>query len=500
MSEFILRRFTDHCVKKFVKNNWDSFFGISELALSKLFILAQKRLLYFKDDQIEDLITDGYTKKTDFLKTIGIISYAIFLHIQYTAVILYLNIKCFLKNKKSLICLQNILDHSEQIFYGDLARSFKGFLDISRSTQKSNLICILAPSDYNKNLTSLPQDICYTTGNKISIASFFKSLTFFFLKAFHYVRQSGNLTDISTRDFSLFLLDFSRNIYFIAYSKNISSRTNKSAIIILRDDAYYAPLIDAYNKTKNPTVHVIHGTSNNDELSTVPSLAKNIFCGGSREAQIFKQWLAPSNIFDVAAPLQVVEKDNIIKTISSINKYDIVFLASLNLKWIHQLHCNILKEADEFFSTRKLLIRHSPSALATHKEMLEKAFSTFELSTNKKLIDDIACSGIILCASEDCLQTCLMNHKKVIYFPDLEPNIHYYADSFANRLENLVVVGTVKELINAVTQLEQMDFIIKDIDKYNKELLNIFGEMDMNKIIVNFNNAFEQIHLNIKNV
>ena len=500
MSEFVLRRFTDYSLKKLVKKRWHSFLGISELALYKLLILAQKRLLYFKDDKIESLIGNYTVQKTGLVKTSSIVFYAIFLHCQYTLVMLYIGVKCYFKNRQTAVSLNNILLTSKQLFFGDLARSFQGFLDISRTGNNSNLICILAPFDYKQNLALRPNEIYYSSGNSITFLTFFKSLIFLAYKGFSFVRQNKELATVSTRDFALFLLDFSRNIYFIKFGKKISKKTNKNTLIILRDDAYYAPIIDAYNDQKNPTIHVIHGTSNNDELSTVPSLATNIFCGGNREVNIFKNWLNPANVFDVAAPLQVVEKDNIIKNITASYPYDLVFLASLNLKWIHKIHCDILKQSDRFLKNRNLLIRHSPSSLPIQREMIEAALSNFELSKNKKLIDDIACSEIILCASEDCLQTCLMNYKQVIYFPDLEPNLHYYAGSFSNRLENLVVVANAEELENAILKFEKRKFIVTDKEKYDQELLNIFGEIDINKIIVNFNNAFEKIHLNMANV
>jgi hypothetical protein len=499
MAGFVLRRFTNHSLKDLVINNWHNVLGVSELALSKLLIHAHRRLLFYLENDIEHFIVAN-KKQTPTFKVIKIILYAIFVHLQYTAVILFLNIKCYIKNKSGTQSLKKILATSKQIFFGDFARSFKGFCEITKATDDSSLICILAPSDYKKELATAPNDIYYSTGNIINIYTFFKSISFLVTKGYSYARQNGNLTNIASKYFGLFLLDFTRNIYFIEYSKKISIKTNNNALIILRDDAYYAPLIDAYNKTKNPTIHIIHGTSNNDELSTVPSLAKNIFCGGSREVQIFTQWLKPSNIFDIAAPLQVIEKDNIIINPFIKNTYDIVFLVSISLNWIHRMHCNVLSEANSVLKNKKILVRHRPSSISVHKDMIESALTNYVVSKNKSLIDDVACAEIILCASEDCLLTCLMNHKKVIYFPDLEPDIHYYASSFANRLENLVVVGTAEELITAINNFENLDFKVSDEKKYKEELRHIFGEIKMEKIVANFTNAFEQIHLNRKSV
>ena len=136
MSEFVLRRFTDYSLKKLVKKRWHSFLGISELALYKLLILAQKRLLYFKDDKIESLIGNYTVQKTGLVKTSSIVFYAIFLHCQYTLVMLYIGVKCYFKNRQTAVSLNNILLTSKQLFFGDLARSFQGFLDISRTGNK----------------------------------------------------------------------------------------------------------------------------------------------------------------------------------------------------------------------------------------------------------------------------------------------------------------------------------------------------------------------------
>ena len=481
-----IRRFHEILISELLNEKWDLFFGISLMALSKLTVLAERRLMDHDINDATRITNIENCKRLSFVKRQLIILNVSFKTFQILVAFIVLRIKYYSKNTEK----RNRVLASDNLFLGDFARSFEGFLGLTKSIGKTGFISFLQPIDLKSKIRHESDNLIITTGVKVTFSTALKIFGFLFVKVPAVLKKISFLSSFTTKELSFFFFHFVRNLLYVQYANEIADKINPAAIVLCRDDAYYAIFIDAFNKKNISTVHVIHGTSINDEMTTTPKLAKYISCGGGREIELFSKEVDKRFLLDIGAPLQVVYKNNLIT--ENKKNYELLIIGSFELWIIYDYFLKVFAEARAIFKTKKTLLRHHPNIPPNKKRFLEQSIGQCTISLGRTLTEDIADAEIIICCSTDSLQSCLMNYKKVIFFPPSDGDTFYYAGSFSNVLPNLIVAGTGSEIINGIEYFEKTEFTF-NTDEYNEKLLYLFGEMDIKEITSNFENAFKKV-------
>lgn len=481
-----IRQFQASLLDSLQKKGWHGRLGVSVECLAKIQVLAIRRLID-KDGKDRSRMT-GLPIGSPLSFRIRIVTSLCWLTFKLWIAFVLLRIR-YRRFPSSM----DILDRSELVFLGDPARSFSGFVMLMKEYPGvSSFVSVFSPIDLRHTIepeTQVP--VVYLSSPRLDFQTIRKTIHFLFRMVPSSLSGSTVLPRFGNNELLYFYLHFIRNIWNMPAAGKIAGKINKNAVVICRDDAVYAVFIEALNRRGVATAHMIHGTSIRAETSTSPALTGNIITGGEREQVILAEENRGVKVYPFAAPMQVIERNNIIA--SGVKpRFPIVILGSFDLWIIMDHYLRIFSDCPEVFKANRTLLRHHPSAPAEKRRALEAVIPGVEVSAGRTLVDDISDGDIIICGSTDSLQTCLVNFRKVIFFPPTDGDTHFYAGTFSGVLPNLLVAGTGQELADAVKRLQSP---LPEIDPelYQQQLLYLFGTIDKSEASKAFNGIIRRI-------
>lgn len=408
----------------------NDLFNCSDTVLLKILSIAERKLF---DGDYRDLMYNPTRVTFGFVKKLKITALVFIKTCSLLAVFFLLNLKCKIQNYFRKVHFKSKLK-AELVFVADTARSFEGFRELATIYPDSSVICILHPHQVLSIFKPLPDDnIYYTTATNIRFSTLRRLFKFIFNHISRILDENSiiNAIEVSkTADF------------FVYFCKN-------------------------------------------------SVLTKYVFCSGERGVKDFENDMSKEFVFNISAPLQVIvkpaEPDKKIQII-----YDVVIIASFDMIYNHINYCKLF----EFFkdSGLSVLVRNHPDVPLPQQQMIITAVGNCDESKGNSLINDIAKGNIILCSSEDSLLHCLLQFKKVIFYPVTDGDAHYFCESFEDVLPNLVVVSDKNEMKQSFDKMRRSDI---DETKYPidyfEKLEYLFGTNNKEKMKHNFQAAIAEV-------
>ena len=246
-------------------------------------------------------------------------------------------------------------------------------------------------------------------------------------------------------------------------------------------DYKYIVFNDEIKKNRNDdvTFHVQHGAFLGYNDAYCNPVSDVSLCCSKREQSIIESSNKYNSIIcPQGSSWQSIDK-SAQKTESSSIKYDILILLTDTLdQKLTQFQKKILGDLSELNS--RVLARYRPQSIEMDKRVLQDYVKNMDVSDGTTLKQDILCSRLVLCFSEDAIFECFRNNKKVVFLTkdascyvfDITPSQNMQIMSS----ETYNIKNVVSLLDNPICDYSQDSFV-----KYN------FGDFSFEDVKRNLN-------------